>query len=158
MNYSHDIKLRQDDDNIFDIHITPDGDFEVDDTFDINIIMSLFVDALADESEVSEPLRRRGFVGDLLLFENEPDEFSGSKLWLVNGRNTTKQLNNTIDFSRDGLAWFVKDNLVKNIDITGDLHLNGINLDINFIVEDNAVKEYNIKLWQNGVVETIERL
>lgn len=156
--YTHDIKLTQDEeDDVFDIHFV-DGDFEVDDTFDINIIMSLFVDARADESEIPEPLRRRGFWGDLILYAQEDNISLGSKLWLVYGRNTEEQLNRAIDYSRKGLDWFVQKNYAKSIEVDGRRVINAIILDVRFIIEDNSISEFNFKLWENGVVETIESL
>jgi len=156
--YSHDIKLRQDEeDGIYDIHITDDGDFETDDSFDINIIMSLFVDSRADSSEIVEPLRRRGFWGDLVLFSQENLK-SGSKLWLVSGRNTKEQLNKAIDYTRKSLQWLINEKYVKNINVDGQQTINGIIINIEFIVEDNNISEFNFKLWENGIVETIETL
>ena len=157
IDYTHDIKLEQDDDGIYDIHITEDGDFEADDSFDINIIMSLFVDARADASEIAEPLQRRGFWGDLILFAQE-DLVSGSKLWLVYGRNTEKQLNNAIDYTKKALQWLIIENHVRNINVTGSITMNGIIVNVEFIVEDNSVSEFSFKLWENGQVEVVESL
>lgn len=156
--FNHDIKLRQDeDDKIYDIHIV-DGDLETDDTFDINIIMSLFVDARADESEVPEPLRRRGFWGDLILYPDQDDITLGSKLWLVYGRNTEEQLNRAIDYCRKSLQWFINKNYVKTIEVDGGRTIDGIKININFIVEDNSISDFNFSLWENGVVETVQSL
>ena len=155
--FTHDIKLRQDDDKMFDIHFV-DGDFEVDDTFDINIIMSLFVDSRADISEVSEPLRRRGFWGDVILFSDEPNYKSGSKLWLINGRNTKEILNRAIDYTKKSLNWFIDKNYAKTINVIGAQTINGIIIDINFIIEDNSISKFNFKLWENGVVQTVQSL
>jgi len=154
---THDIKLRQNDDSVFDINIV-DGDLEVDDTFDINIIMSLFVDGRADSSEIPEAIRRRGFWGDLILFANESNIESGSKLWLVNGRNTDDMLNRAIDYSRKSLQWFIDKGYVQDVEVTGNNTATGIQLDINFIIEDNSIEEFNFKLWENGVVQVIEGL
>lgn len=155
--YTHDIKLTQDDDGIYDIHFV-DGDFEVDDTFDINIQMSLFVDGRADSSEISEPLMRRGFLGDLILFAQEDNIASGSKLWLVYGRNTEEQLNRAIDYTQKSLQWLVDKGYAINIIVNGTRLINGIKVNVQFIVEDNSISEFNFKLWENGVVEVIESL
>lgn len=155
--FDHDIKLTQDDNGIWDINIV-DGDFEVDNTFDINIIMSLFVDARADQSELPEPLRRRGFWGDLILYKNEDNITLGSKLWLISGRNTEDSLNRAIDFSRKSLQWLIDKNYVTTINVDGSRSINGIILNINFIVQDNSISEFNFKLWENGVVEVLTAL
>jgi phage gp46-like protein len=155
--YFHDIKLKQDENNIFDINFI-DGDFEVDDTFDINIIMSLFVDSRADESEVGEPLRRRGFWGDIILYPQDDNITLGSKLWLIYGRNTEEQFNRAVDYSKKSLDWLIAKNYLKTINISGDRTITGIIININFIVEDNSISEFNFKLWENGIVEVIESL
>ena len=158
IDYAHDIKLTKDDSGIWDINFLDNGDLEVDDTFDINIIMSLFVDGRADSTEIAEPLYRRGFWADSFLFEVADDIVSGSKLWLVVGRNTQTQLNNAIDYCEQALEWLISKKYVKTINIDGAILIKGIILNIEFIIEDNSVLEFNFKLWENGVVEIITSL
>ena len=125
---------------------------------DTNIIMSLFVDGRAADSEVPSSLRRRGFWGDIILFANEPEISSGSKLWLVYGRLTDKQLNKGIDAVKKGLEWLVLKDYALQIDVDGNFIVNGINLNVNITVEDNFIKKFNFKLWENGIVSAEETL
>ena len=150
----HDIRLRQEK-KIFDIHFDENGDFELDNSFDINLIMSLFVDARADASEVPEPQNRRGFWGDLILFENDNDIFSGSKLWLVHGRRTNDVRNFAIDAVRSSLDWIITRNHATNIDVTADFVANGIRVNVTILVNRNQVETLSIKLWENGNVPEV---
>ncbi len=154
---THDVKLRQDDDLAFDIHIAEDGDFELEDSFDTSIIHSLFVDGRANQSDIGEPIERRGFWGDLIIFENEPTIQSGSKLWLVRGRRTEVNLNNAIDFCQKGLNWLIEKDFAKQINVTGEFSTNGIILDVTITVIDNSILKFNFRLWENGVVEVLRR-
>lgn len=155
----HDIKVRQrENDCIFDINISEDGDFERENSFDTNILMSLFVDGRADGSEISEPIDRRGFWGDVILFKNEPNISSGGKLWLVRGRRTEDTLNKAIDVVQKSLNWLVLKKYAQQVTVNGDFSINGIILNVIIRVSDNVVRVFNFKLWENGIVETIERL
>ena len=96
-----DILLEQDEDNIYDISFE-NGDFKLTDGFDTAIVLSLFTDARADSSEVSEPILRRGWIGNEQN-ENEDDNF-GSKIWLLEQARTNEDTSNrSTTYSQDAL-------------------------------------------------------
>lgn len=96
----------------YDLKIGFDGDLETEDSFDTAIIVSLFTDARANESEVLEASRRRGWIGN----ERTPGFQVGSKLWLLEqSRLTRTVMNQARDESRDALRWMVEDELAVSI-------------------------------------------
>lgn len=141
-----DIKLIADELGIYDIGIADNGDFVLDDSFDTSIIVSLFTDARADESEQSIPERRRGWWGD--LFEAEP---IGSKLWLLDqAKRTQPKLNSAKGHAQDALSWLLSDNYAKSINITSSFITNGLNLDI-ILERFNSQKEnITFNLWEES--------
>lgn len=155
----HDIKLIQDIKTaIWDIGFDDSGDFILDDTFDISLIMSLFVDARAAQSEIPEPLARRGFWGDLILFKNDNEIESGSKLWMTRGRRTEALKNKAIDYAYKALQWLVTRNYAKEVRVDAAFAPNGIILDISITIEDNSIEKFNFKLWENGIVQEVRPL
>jgi len=147
---THDIKIEFDETlQAFDIDFDDKGDFVLEDTFDTNIAISLLSDARADQSEVSEPERRRGFWADEVLFPDDPNQNFGSKLWLIQGRRTQDNLNKAIDFAQISLQWLVDNNHVKSIDIQGQFITNGIQLDINYVVDNDVTNNLSFQLWLN---------
>ncbi len=150
MDETHDIKIDFDEDlKAYDIGFGENGDFLLEDTFDTNIAISLLSDARADQSEVSQPERRRGFWADEVLFPDDPNQNFGSKLWLIQGRRTQNNLNKAIDFANVSLQWLVQNNHVKSLDIQGIFIENGIELTINYVVNDNVVNKLSYQLWLN---------
>lgn len=155
----HDIKLIQDVKTvIWDIGFDASGDLLLDDTFDISLIMSLFVDARAAQSEIPDPLSRRGFWGDLVLFKNDGDIESGSKIWMARGRRTEALRNKVIDYANKALQWIVSRNYAKEIRVSASFSREGIILDISIIIEDNSIEKFNFKLWENGIVQEVTPL
>lgn len=97
---------------IYDLKIGFDGDLETEDSFDTAIIVSLFTDARANESEVLEAAKRRGWIGN----ERTPGIEIGSKLWLLEqSRLTRSVMNQARDEARDALRWMVDDDLAVSI-------------------------------------------
>ena len=139
----------------FDIGFT-NGDFDLEDTFYSAINISLFADSRADESEVPEPSRRRGYWGDFLLFPDDPNIKTGSKLWLAQGRRTDYELGKAIDYCKKALQWIIDKGKAKDIKVSGSFSTNGIIIDIQIIIEDSLIQNFSFKLWQNGVTEIIE--
>lgn len=155
----HDIKIRRNEDSgMWDINFGEDGDFELEDTFDTSLLISLFVDARAEESEVPNPLERRGFWGDVVLFKNDPDIESGSKIWLARGRRTEAVRNKIIDYSQKALQWLITRSYAKEVRVDADFTTNGITLNITIYITDNAVKKFTLALWENGFVNEVTPL
>jgi phage gp46-like protein len=92
----------------YDFQIADDGDILTADAFDSAIIVSLFADRRADESEVSPAQLRRGWIGN----ESTPDFEIGSKLWLYyQSRLTQTVLNGVENAAQQALRWFVEDSI-----------------------------------------------
>jgi phage gp46-like protein len=141
-----DIKLIADELGIYDIGIDSDGDLTKDDSFDTSIIVSLFTDARADESEQSIPERRRGWWGD--LFNDAP---IGSKLWLLyQAKRTQPKLNSAKGYAQDSLSWLVSDKYAKSISITSNFIENGLNLDIIFERFNSQKENGTFNLWEGS--------
>lgn len=143
-----DIKLNLVDD-YYDLDITEEGDFVTLNSFDTAILMSLLTDVRADESEIQIANQRRGWLGN--LFNTVINYEIGSKLWLLDqSRNNQLNLNRGIGFAQDSLLWLVTDNHCTDIKVTGQLTLNGIQLNI-IISRVNDVTETSYILWENSI-------
>ena len=76
-----DIALKQDAEGIYDIQVDPvTGDFVMTEGLESALLVALFSDRRAADDEVRDPLRRRGWDGDLVA--DVPDDRFGSGLWL----------------------------------------------------------------------------
>ena len=137
---------------IYDLKIGFDGDLETEDTFDTAILVSLFTDARADESQVPESHRRRGWIGN----ENTPDFEIGSTLWvdLEQGRITRAALNRIEEGARRALQWFVDDELAVAVsDVLAISPAAGkLTLELTIQRTTSKVEKRHFELWnQTGV-------
>ena len=109
---SIDFALKQTSSGAYDL----DFDVEFTDTLDTAIYMSLFCDALADESEVKERPERRGWWGSLTLhFNNEV----GSKLWLYDqARLGPAEVAAIARTAETCLQWMVEDGVCNTIKVS----------------------------------------
>lgn len=133
---------------LYDIKIGFDGDIETADAFDTALIVSLFTDARADESEVPEARRRRGWIGN----EYTPGIEMGCKLWipLEQPRLTRSVLNQAQDAARDGLQWFVTDELAVSItDVGVRVEQTGVFLEVTIQRSPNQIERRFYQLWNN---------
>lgn len=130
----------------YDISFT-NGDFTLTDGFDTSLIMSLFCERRAAASEVPAPELRRGWWGNLL---NEVIGFEiGSKLWLLyQERNTQDVLNNAINYVQECLQWFIDDDYLDNVNVTGERKEESISINIELLRNQNIVYSKSFDLWQ----------
>lgn len=143
-----DIALIQDDLGNFDIAIDPlTGDFVLVDGFETAIIMSLFCERRADESEVPVAELRRGWWGN----ETGPEGFEiGSKLWLLyQARKTQTTLNDANDYANECLKWLVEDGHLVSINANSVFNENGITINIDFKRSNSATESRSYQLWEN---------
>jgi phage gp46-like protein len=99
-----DATLDQLEGGAFDIRIGFDGDIETEDFFDTAVVVSLFADRRANESEVPESSRRRGWIGN----EYTPGFEMGSKLWIFEQSRLTRTVMTQVeDAARAALQWLV---------------------------------------------------
>jgi phage gp46-like protein len=150
-----DIKLRRSEDaQIYDINFV-DGDFEQMNGLDTAILMSLTCERRADESEVSLPEKRRGWIG------NEINGFSdfeyGSKLWLLEqARATQDTLNKAVTYAQEALQWLVEDDYATSIVVDGEYDDNiELLLNIKFVRNNNVVESRTFNVWQNTFIDGI---
>ncbi len=143
-----DIELLKNDEGIYDMSIT-NGDFTGIDGLDTAILMSFLIDKRAESSEVGEPSARRGWIGNE---QNEDTEYEvGSKLWLLEqARVTQSTVNKSIDFSDDCVSWFIEDQLLKAIQVTGNVvGQQNITDNVTFVRFDNSSFSKQFDLWEN---------
>ena len=140
-----DILLDQDK-GYFDV-VFGENEITPTDGFDTALWVSLFSDQRATASEQSNPLKRRGWIGDI----DETDEI-GSKLWFLDqARISTSTLNKAIDFAEKSLAWFIEDELAKKIDVTGNLEPDTVILKIVITTPDDKVINFSVDIWRKTI-------
>ena len=128
-----------------DISFAANGDFELIDSFETSLEVSLFADARADANEVPTPQLRRGWWGNLFL-----DVETGSKLWfLAQASNTPLRLSQSINYARLALQWLIDDDFADNVNVTGTQDTNGIALNISIEKNGSVITERTYDLWRN---------
>jgi phage gp46-like protein len=143
-----DLALIQDANGQFDIGIDPDtGDFLLTDGFDTALVMSLFCERRADESEVPTAELRRGWWGNTV----GPEGFEiGSKLWLLDqSRKIQATLNRAEDYTREALQWFIDDGHLVSFDVSAIFSSNGITLNIKLNRSNSATESRSYQIWEN---------
>lgn len=140
---------------IMDISIAENGDIATTDGFDTAILMSIFVDARADISEVPIPENRRGWWGDLV--SDIPDESTGSKIWLYyQARLTTIIANKLEDELYNCLLWFVKDNYLESITTSVSIIDDAVVLNFGLKRNNSETESRSYTLWQNTTTGTLQ--
>ncbi len=140
----------------YDIALASDGDFELVEGLSTAIQMSFFGEPRANESESPSPEQRRGWWGNELN-RNEGYEI-GSKLWLLHqARNTQETLNFAINYVRQGFAWFIEDELAKNVEVTATRVLEDNNIDMNISIfrSNDEILSARFQLWERTNIDNI---
>jgi phage gp46-like protein len=130
----------------YDIKIGFDGDIETADSFDTYITVALLTDKRADASEMLDPLRRRGWVGN----EHTPGFEMGSKLWLYEqARLTRTTINQVQTEAANALQSLVDENLAVAVRgaelILSDV---GVTLEVDIERSPSRVAKRYFDLWQ----------
>jgi phage gp46-like protein len=145
-----DLRMQLTDQGYYDLVIS-NGTFETISGFESAILMSLLAERRADNSEISQPQKRRGWIGNEMndLVNSE----IGSKLWLLaQARLTQDSVNKAVDFARLGLQWFIDDGYSERIDITGQIKNNSIILTIIFINENDIITKIGFDIWRQTII------
>lgn len=145
-----DVKLVQTPDLIFDFPIADDGDFELVDSFDTSLQMSIFCERRASSSEVSEAIRRRGWIGN--VFTDFPGFEIGSKIWLFEqARMTNDTFNGINNAAVDSLQWLIEDGFAIDIasSIEGMTRTGRVDLKVTIFASSSLVEERFFSLWVN---------
>ncbi len=146
---AQDIKLFQDGNNNWDIDFA-NGDFALTQGLDTAIYMSLFCEKRADNSEVLNPILRRGhFTNEFSPVENYE---VGSKLWLYieQARNTNQNTSLIEDSIRDGLKWLIDQSIINDINIVTNFSKSDLEIDLEIIGKSQEdTKSYNLLINTN---------
>jgi phage gp46-like protein len=145
-----DLRMQLTDQGYYDLVIS-NGTFETISGFESAILMSLLPERRADSSEISQPQKRRGWIGNEMndLVNSE----IGSKLWLLaQARLTQDSVNKAVDFARLGLQWFIDDGYTERIDVTGQIKNNSIILTIIFINENDIITKIGFDIWRQTII------
>jgi phage gp46-like protein len=127
-----DLKFKQDSNGDWDIDFA-NGDFELTDSLDSAVYMSVFCEKRASSSQVSEPNLRRGH------FTNEFSKIEGyqigSLFWLYTqqAKNTDSNLRLLEGAVSDGLAWMIEDNIFSKVKVKATRSISTIKLEIELI-------------------------
>lgn len=134
---------------IYDWQLDEYGQLQGVRSFDTALQMVVLTDRRADRSEMIVPQLRRGWLGNLLLY-NDGFE-NGSKLWLLfQERRTPEVLQRAISYLREACQWFIDDQHCINVEVTGELlGTSGIRLYVNLYTLDNRVESKYFDLWES---------
>ena len=143
-----DVSLKLGTDNIHHFEIDENGDLKHDESFDSFINVSLFSDRRANESEMQQPEKRRGWEGDEFL--NLNDYLIGSKLWLLEqSRNTIENRNKAVQIVQDALDWFVQVGYCERVEVSGIRILpSELEITSDFYVQNNLIKSFTFNVWE----------
>lgn len=109
-----DLAYARDDEGVYDL-VLDNGDLKVTDGLETAIFVSLFSDRRAYLDEVSDPLRRRGWIGDLV--SDEPGDRHGSGLWLYEQHRLTDAVASGVrSEASQALTWMIDEGLVTFVD------------------------------------------
>ena len=142
-----DIKLVQDEFGQFDFEIES-GDLAPETGFDTAIWVSLLTDARANESQVIKPEDRRGWIGNVKSSVKNRD--LGSLIWLTDQKRLNQDtLNETVDYVRKALNWFVEDGLATKINVSGEIiPKTGIQIESIITALNGVTQTYYIPMWE----------
>jgi phage gp46-like protein len=143
-----DVSLKLGTDNRHHFEIDENGDLKHDESFDSFINVSLFSDRRANESEMQQPEKRRGWEGDEFL--NLNDYLIGSKLWLLEqSRNTIENRNKAVQIVQEALDWFVQVGYCERVEVSGRRILpSELEITSDFYVQNNLIKSFTFNVWE----------
>ena len=139
-----DTDLRLDPDT-FDLIISDTADLEVEGGFDTALLTALLTDRRADASQVPDPTRRRGWMGDL----NNPFPI-GSYWWLSDSsRRNTRTVAEFVGTTRDALQPRFVDGSAKSIEVTGQVST-GLGIALTIVIESptGEVETRYVAIWE----------
>jgi phage gp46-like protein len=141
------IDIRMDKTNtVWDVTFT-NGDLTSTNNLDTAVLMSLYTDVRASNSEVPEIQRRRGWWGNIV--SNYPDYQIGSKLWLLyQARLNQDTLNLVKTYIYNCLSWMIDDGFITGINVATEATSNeGILILITLSISQNIVYNNEFQLW-----------
>ncbi len=138
----------------WDLTIDATGDILTADFFDTALLMSIFAEKRASESEVPESRFRRGWIGN----ESFSDDFEiGSKVWLFEqARLNRDTLNGITSAAIEGLQWFLNRGFAINLIVDTVLVEGTITLQIDIFRPNSKVDRRFFSLWDGSGVTNSE--
>ncbi|MDX2308089.1 MAG: phage GP46 family protein [Hyphomicrobium sp.] len=100
-------------DGIYDLAVDPaTGDLALEEGLASALFVSLFSDRRAREDEVADPMRRRGWIGNLVA--EVPGDNHGSGFWLYEQRRLTGEVASGVRLEAEiALEWMVDARLIR---------------------------------------------
>jgi phage gp46-like protein len=150
-----DLEISIDELGEFDLSLDSDGDFSTVSGYETAIQMSILCERRANADQVKKPSLRRGWLG------NEDSSVSGfeigSLIWLYYQQRLTSDVASGIEVAaRDGLNWFLEDNLVEDIKVITNITKDTISLNVDFSIDNAPVETYNFVLWERTQSTTVK--
>ncbi len=132
----------------WDLTIDATGDILTADFFDTAMLMSIFAEKRASESEVPESRFRRGWIGN----ESFSDDFEiGSKIWLFEqARLNRDTLNGITSAAIEGLEWFLNRQFAINLIVDTVLIEGVVTLQIDIFRPNSKVDRRFFSLWDGS--------
>lgn len=145
---SNDVVLTLGTEGFYDISFQSDGDLLTDDFMDTALLMSIYCEQRASASEIPQPERRRGWIGN----ESTPGFQIGSKIWLYEqARATRTTINGIKTAAENGLLWLINENAL--IDYTVEVGItNESQFFVNIVLFRSRSQTDNkfFTLWENS--------
>jgi len=143
-----DIALILGEDTIYDIDFDSTGEFETTAGLDTSLNMSFYAEARADESEISDPIKRGGWVGNEL--SDTPNFEYGSKNWLLyQAKKTQNTLNYSETYNYQAFRWLITDGFADQVLVNSEFTANGIAVNIDLFVNNEIQQSVEFDLWLN---------
>lgn len=138
----------------WDLSIDATGDILTADFFDTALLMSLFAERRASDSEILESIFRRGWIGN----ESFSDGFEiGSKIWLFEqSRLNRDTLNGITSAAVEGLQWFLNKGIAINLAVDTALLDGTVTLQIDIFRPNSKVDRRFFSLWDASGVTNSE--
>ena len=139
---------------LYDLQLDWKGDIQSKDFFDTSIIVSVFSEQRANESEVFESKSRRGWIGN----ESTPNFEIGSKVWLYEQSKFTKTVQNNLTIAiRQSLQWLIDDGFAVSIgDIKIIVTVTGISFEVTIRRPNSKVEKRHYILWENTALPCVD--
>lgn len=140
-----DVIIRQDE-GYYDFQWTSEGDIPADQALDTAILMSIYEEVRANESEIAIDNLRRGWIGN----ESTPGFEQGSKFWLFEQeRITSSMLAELGTVVNNGLQWLIDDNIAISTSANASLKNGVINIEVVFERPSGKIERKLFTLWDN---------
>lgn len=147
-----DLAMQKNSDGIYDLLIE-NGSFQEIDAFDTAILISVFCERRASQTEEPVNYLQRGWWGNEL--NDNPGIEIGSKQWLLSqSRNVQKTLNYAVRYQQEAFQWFVDMSLAAKVAVDGNQNNSLINLSVNIFIDKNLVGQSGYQYWLNTGVQT----